>query len=210
MISRDKVVRHLGFEFWAPRPTLAPYWNGAAVLLLCAASGIPAASAMLAPRALAQPAAQTSAPAAHPVGTVKAISGSTITLSTDAGQSYTVTVEDGARILQIAPGSTDLKSAQVIALTDIAVGDRILVTGRAGRFAQRPDCVARHSDEVDRHRAKARGRGGRLAEARLRRHRQRRRPRHRHRYHHRARQEGGDPDHLRNHLPPLRERFGEV
>ena len=39
---------------------------------------------------------------------------------------------DGARILQLAPGSTDLKSAQTIALKDIAVGDRVLVTGKAG------------------------------------------------------------------------------
>jgi co-chaperonin GroES (HSP10) len=42
-----------------------------------------------------------------------------------------VTVADGARILQLAPGSTDLKSAQPIALTDVAVGDRVLVTGKS-------------------------------------------------------------------------------
>ncbi len=39
---------------------------------------------------------------------------------------------DGARILQLAPGSTDLKTAQAIALTDIAAGDRVLVNGKAG------------------------------------------------------------------------------
>ena len=42
---------------------------------------------------------------------------------------------DGARILQLAPGSTDLKTAQTITLADIAVGDRVLVSGKAGDTA---------------------------------------------------------------------------
>jgi len=82
------------------------------------------------PRAVAQAPAAT--PAARQIGTVKGINGSTLTLSSDAGQTYTVTVAEAARVLQLAPGSTDLKSAQVIALTDIAVGDRVLVVGKAG------------------------------------------------------------------------------
>jgi co-chaperonin GroES (HSP10) len=77
--------------------------------------------------------APTSAPAAaRQIGTVKTISGNSFTLTTDAGQAVTISVADAARILQLAPGSTDLKSAQTIALADIAVGDRVLVTGKAG------------------------------------------------------------------------------
>ncbi len=77
--------------------------------------------------------APTSAPAVtRQIGTVKTISGNSLTLITDAGQPVTVSVADTARILQLAPGSTDLKSAQTIALADIAVGDRVLVTGKAG------------------------------------------------------------------------------
>lgn len=75
------------------------------------------------------------APAAAParqIGTVKAISGSTLTLAADGGAQVSVTVADGARVLQLAPGSTDLKSAQQIALSDVAVGDRVLVTGKSG------------------------------------------------------------------------------
>jgi uncharacterized protein DUF5666 len=82
-------------------------------------------------------AAMAQAPAAAPaaarqIGTVTAIAGNSLTLKTDAGQSVTVSVADGVKILQLAPGSTDLKTAQTIALTDIAVGDRVLVTGKAG------------------------------------------------------------------------------
>lgn len=77
-------------------------------------------------------AAQAPAAAGPKIGTVTAISGSTINLTTDAKQQIAVTVADGARILQLAPGSKDLKSAQTIALTDIATGDRILVSGKAG------------------------------------------------------------------------------
>jgi hypothetical protein len=82
-------------------------------------------------------AAQATAPAAAPaaaskLGTVKTVAGSTLTMSTDAGQMYTVTVATGAKILKLPVGSTDLKTAQPAELTDIAVGDRALVTGKAG------------------------------------------------------------------------------
>jgi len=82
--------------------------------------------------------AQAQAPAAAPApatsqrGAVKTVSGNTITMVTDAGQAYTVSVAAGARILQVPVGSTDLKSATAIQLTDIAAGDHILVTGKAG------------------------------------------------------------------------------
>jgi uncharacterized protein (DUF2147 family) len=77
--------------------------------------------------------APATAPAAGPkIGTVKTVSGSAITLTTDAGQTVEVTVADGARILQLAPGSKDLKSAQAITLSNISAGDRILVSGKPG------------------------------------------------------------------------------
>jgi Domain of unknown function (DUF5666) len=84
---------------------------------------------------MAQAPAAAPAPAARQLGTVTAIAGSSLTLKTDAGQEVVVSVADGARILQLAPGSTDLKTAQTIALKDIAAGDRVLVTGKAGESA---------------------------------------------------------------------------
>ncbi len=68
-------------------------------------------------------------------GTVKSVSGTSLTISTDAGQTSTITVAPAARIVQVAPGSTDLKAAQAITLTDISAGDKVLVTGRAGEAA---------------------------------------------------------------------------
>ncbi len=80
--------------------------------------------------------AQTAAPAAaRQIGTVKSVSGNTLTISTDANQPVVITVAGGAHVLQLAPGSTDLKTAQAAALTDVAVGDRVLVTGAAGSDA---------------------------------------------------------------------------
>jgi len=84
-------------------------------------------------RSMAQ--APAAAPAARQLGTVSAVAGNSLTLKTDAGQEVVVNVPEGARILQLAPGSTDLKTAQTIALKDIAVGDRVLVTGKAGDAA---------------------------------------------------------------------------
>jgi co-chaperonin GroES (HSP10) len=78
-------------------------------------------------------AAQAPAPAAaRQIGTIKSVAGNSVTLTTDAGQLVSVSVPEGAHILQLAPGSTNLKEAQAITLADIAVGDRVLVTGKAG------------------------------------------------------------------------------
>jgi hypothetical protein len=77
--------------------------------------------------------AQAPAPAAaSALGTVKTVAGNTITMTTDKGQSIAVTVEDGAKVLQLPVGSTDLKTAKPGQLSDVAVGDRALVTGKAG------------------------------------------------------------------------------
>lgn len=76
--------------------------------------------------------AQAPAAAGRQIGTVKAIAGNTLTVAADGGAQVSVTVPEGTRVLQLAPGSTDLKSAQPAAFSDIAVGDRILATGKAG------------------------------------------------------------------------------
>src|SRR6202162_4190999 len=72
----------------------------------------------------------TSKPAA-PLGTIKSISGNTLVLTSDAGVEMIVDVRDSTKIVRIAPGQKDLKDAQIIALTDLQVGDRILVRGKA-------------------------------------------------------------------------------
>ena len=76
--------------------------------------------------------AQTPAAAPHASGTVKATTDTGITVTTTAGQDYMVTVPAAASVLEVAPGSHDLKSATPAHLGDIAVGDKVLVTGSAG------------------------------------------------------------------------------
>lgn len=76
-------------------------------------------------------AAQASA-AARNIGVVKSINGKTLVLKTDAGAEVTITISDDARILRLAPGQTDLKSASPLTLQDLQVGDRMLVSGQAG------------------------------------------------------------------------------
>jgi hypothetical protein len=82
-------------------------------------------------------AAQTPAPASAPAavsqrGTVKAVSGNTITMVADAGQTVTVNVATGAKVVKLPVGSTDLKTATAGEMADVAVGDRVLVTGKVG------------------------------------------------------------------------------
>jgi hypothetical protein len=61
------------------------------------------------------------------LGTVTAINGTTLTLKTDAGQTYQVQVPAAAAIKRIAPGQKDLSTAEAIQFSDLAVGDRALV-----------------------------------------------------------------------------------
>jgi hypothetical protein len=86
-------------------------------------------------QAPAAPAAATAAATESERGTVKTVAGNSFTMATDAGQAVTVNVASGAKVLQMAVGSTDLKTATPGQLSDIAVGDRVLVTGRAGEGA---------------------------------------------------------------------------
>jgi hypothetical protein len=75
--------------------------------------------------------AQGQAALKQSVGTVKAINGNVLTLTLDAGNDVTVSVQDTTKIVQVAPGQKDLKTATAIRLTDLQVGDRILVRSRA-------------------------------------------------------------------------------
>ncbi len=79
------------------------------------------------PQAAQQTSAQTSA--ARPVGTIKSISGNTITLTTDAGVDVNIVIRDGTRLVRVAPGQKDLKDASPIQLQKLQVGDRLLIRG---------------------------------------------------------------------------------
>lgn len=69
---------------------------------------------------------------AHSSGTVKTTDATSLTLTTTAGQDVTVTVPETAKVLVVAPGNKDLKSATAGTLSDVATGDRVIVTGTAG------------------------------------------------------------------------------
>jgi len=78
-------------------------------------------------------AAQTPAPAAAAVapklGTVKAISGSTITVATDAGATVRITVPETAKVQKLAEDKKTTTSSQ---FSDIAIGDRVLAAVKQG------------------------------------------------------------------------------
>jgi hypothetical protein len=79
--------------------------------------------------------APAAAAAASPKrGTVKAVSGTTVTLLTDPPSSQTITlsVPDTAKVQKLPAGSIDMKAATPSQFSDIAVGDRILAAVKAG------------------------------------------------------------------------------
>ena len=89
------------------------------------------------------------------IGTVREISGSSITLAPDSGANVTVTVEPTTRIVRIAPGEKDLKNAEPIQLQDVQIGDRILVGGKdsddSHSFVASSIVVMKRSDLEARH-----------------------------------------------------------
>ncbi len=101
---------------------------------------------LLAQTPAAAPAAAATSPARQ-LGTVKSIDGNNVTLVTAAGAQVTVPVDPTAKILQLPPGSTDLKASTPATLADISVGDRI-VTGKPGDTASASRVILMKSSEI--------------------------------------------------------------
>jgi len=99
------------------------YSNFVAIFFLCLGYG------GIAPLLSAHAQAAQTPAATRAMGTIKSISGNTLTLTTDTGE-MSVQVQEQTRFLQVAPGQTDLKDAATIQLSDLQPGDRILVRGK--------------------------------------------------------------------------------
>jgi hypothetical protein len=61
------------------------------------------------------------------VGTITAINGTSLSVKTDAGDTRQFDVPDGAILKRVEPGQKDLSSAAAMQLSDLAIGDRVLV-----------------------------------------------------------------------------------
>lgn len=105
--------------------------------------------------------AQPSAPVAagKAIGAIKAINGTTITLTPGSGPDVSIAVQPTTQILRIAPGAKSLGDAAQIQLQGLQVGDRIRVTGQLSEDANsliaakivaitRSDLEARHQQEM--------------------------------------------------------------
>ncbi len=114
-----------------------------------ACMGIAAASQVNATAQQAPPAAQSAA--TRPVGTIKVITGKAIVLTTDVGADVSIQIQDDAKLVRIAPGQTSLKDATPIQLSDLQVGDRILVRGALGpdgKTLQAASVIAMKSTDI--------------------------------------------------------------
>ncbi len=70
------------------------------------------------------------------VGTIQAITGNSLTITSDAGSTVHVVIGDSTRMVRTAPGAKDLKGATPITLSDCQTGDRVLVRGTAAADGQ--------------------------------------------------------------------------
>src|ERR1700680_2073608 len=80
--------------------------------------------------AWAQGSEAASPPSIRPIGVVTKIQAGNFTLHTDAGPDLLIVLGDAVTFLRVPPGSTNLNSAAKINLSDISLGDRVLVRGR--------------------------------------------------------------------------------
>ncbi len=81
--------------------------------------------------AVAQAGGAQATPAQKAIGTIKSISGNTVTLIADGGSQIKVQVQDTTKVLRAVPGAS-LKDATPISVKDLRPGDRILVHGGSG------------------------------------------------------------------------------
>jgi hypothetical protein len=101
-------------------------------LALIAAAALISSSSARSSVPNAPPQDQPTAPSqlAKPVGTVKAIAGNTITLTTDGGAEVNVTVQGSTRMVRTIPGQKDLSKATPLQIQGVEVGDRVLARGQ--------------------------------------------------------------------------------
>ena len=107
---------------------------GSLVLIGGLASLLPPATCTL----LAQQTSAQPATVSRLVGSVVSVKGQSLTVKPDSGPPTTVTVADSARILQTTPGAKTIAGATPIHLTDLEVGDRVLVAVRAAADGSGP------------------------------------------------------------------------
>ncbi|MGA2418534.1 MAG: DUF5666 domain-containing protein [Candidatus Acidiferrum sp.] len=88
------------------------------------------------------PASSQDAAVVRTVGTVKAIADKSVTLTTDGHGEMTVLIQEGTKMVRVAPGQTDIKQATPIALSDLQVGDRILVRGKTDADGKSVDAAS--------------------------------------------------------------------
>ncbi len=101
------------------------------------------AAAVVAPELQAQAAATP----ARQSGSVKAISSSSITVVTKDNVDVVVPVAPDATVLQLAPGATNLASGQPAKISDITVGDKVIV-GKPGDTATASRIILMKSGDI--------------------------------------------------------------
>jgi hypothetical protein len=82
--------------------------------------------------ASAQGPQQSATAVPHQTGTVKATGADSFTITTSTGQDVAVAMPGTAKVVVVAPGAKTLAGATAGSLTDVAQGDRALVTGTPG------------------------------------------------------------------------------
>ena len=74
-------------------------------------------------------AGKPSAQVVQPLGVVTEVQSGRLTLHTDAGPDLIVHLPEGVSVLRVPPGAKNLNSASKIAVSDISLGDRVLILG---------------------------------------------------------------------------------
>ena len=85
------------------------------------------------------------------VGTVTAMQGGTLTVKSDAGATTTLNTSDSTRVLRAEPGAKSLSEATPAQMSDIAIGDRVLISATAadgGSLGNAIRIIAMKQDDI--------------------------------------------------------------
>ena len=66
----------------------------------------------------------------RPIGVVTQLKTGSLTLKTESGPELQVPLPEGISVLRVPPGAKDLKTATPVTVSDVSLGDRVLIRGR--------------------------------------------------------------------------------
>jgi Domain of unknown function (DUF5666) len=151
IVSSTRITMKIPSWKWAGHSVVGSWFMGSRKGIGVRFSPVPAALLAMLAMLVAATAIHAQTPARF-LGAITAVNGNSLTVKTAAGDVHQFDVPASASIRRIEPGQTSLSGAVTIPLSDLAVGDRVLVllgSAPSGSTPEATEIIAiKHEDVV--------------------------------------------------------------